>query len=178
MSSRENRDTQPSMLILSRAVYARRSDDAFYPATIETKQPDGSYLVKFADGTSERVVEHNITWLGFWGLPPWTWPRNPVVQTAGPANMDFLNGLIRNDNRKEHVAGSVPLNTLFREGSDTSKRVNGFSGLDIKSDVPTRAERMTDGHAEELDAFEERAAHVLPRQSTENQARFVIDVVL
>ena len=169
-------DGQSSMLILSRAIYARRSDDAFYPGTVQTKQPDGSYLVKFREGTSERVVENDITWLGFWGLPPWMWPQNPIIQTAGPANMDFLNGLLGNDNRKEHVSVSVPFKTLLREGSESSKRVNGFSELQTKSDHPTHSEKMSNEYVEELNAFDERTAHIQPKQSSESQARYVVDL--
>lgn len=176
MSSR-NREVQPSLLILSRAIYAKRSDDAFYPGTIESKQADDSYLVKFTDGAIERIEEHDITWLGFWGLPPWCWPRNPIVHTAGSANMDFLNGLSRNDNRKEHMSDSVPSKALFREGNGFSKRGNGFSERDIESDVPLRSQK-TNGFAEELSTFEQDSAHQPPRQSSENHRRCVIDVVL
>lgn len=176
MSSR-NREVQPSLLILSRAIYAKRSDDAFYPGTIESKQADDSYLVKFTDGAIERIEEHDITWLGFWGLPPWCWPRNPIVQTAGSANMDFLNGLSRNDNRKEHMSDSVPSKALFREGNDFRKRGNGLSERDIESDVPLRSQK-TNGFAEELSTFEQDSAHQPPRQSSENHRRCVIDVVL
>ena len=175
MSSCETNERQSSMLILSRAIYARRSDDAFYPGTIQTKQPDGSYLVKFGGGTSERVVESDITWLGFWGLPPWMWPHNPIIQTAGPANMDFLNSLLGNDNGKERVSVSVPYRTLIGKGNEPSKRVNGFSQLlDAKSPVPTRSEMIPNGYVEELNAFEERSVHIQPKQSSESQTRCVL----
>ena len=173
MSSRNDRNTQPTMLIITRSIYAKRSNDAFYTGNIETKLPDGSYLVKFMDGASESVEERDIMWLGFWGLPPWTWPRNPIVQSAGPANVDFLNGLVQNENTKEPIPNSVPFNTLFHEADvGTERRDNDFSELDIKADVSTRTEMR---NTEELDSVEQMSAHVLPRESSEskNQTRCV-----
>ena len=171
--SRNDNDVQPTMLILTRSIYAKRSNDAFYPGNIETKLPDGSYLVKFTDGASESVEERDIMWLGFWGLPPWTWPRNPIVQCAGPANMDFLTTLVQNENTKEPIPNSASFHSPFREANvDKNSRENDFSGLGIKSDVSTRNE-MT--NTEELNLVKETSAHILPKQfsQSENQTRCV-----
>lgn len=81
------RTVQPSLLVLSRAVYAKRQQDStFHSGSVETKLPDGRFMVHFTDGSCEKVPERNITWLGFWGLPPSSWPTRPIVNIAGHLN--------------------------------------------------------------------------------------------
>lgn len=71
----------PPLLILTNSIYAKRKDGTFHPGCIEDKQLD-AYTVKFNDGARERIVEGDVTWLGFWGMPPWSWPTAPLIQPA------------------------------------------------------------------------------------------------
>lgn len=161
-----------SLLMLSRAVYVKKPDNTFYPGAIDTKLPDGSYSVKFTDGSSDRVPENHIMWLGFWGLPPKCWPRNPIVQTAGPVDMalDFLSAHRSGGNTSQSVSRKTHL------PDRNVRRVVGFPEMDLGStNIPRRSEndfvsRDDDG----INEFETSSAHVQPRQISENQPRCVI----
>ena len=123
--------------------------------------------MRFSDGASKSIEERNIMWLGFWGLPPSTWPRNPHVHALGASNMNFPNGFAQNDNPK----GPIPLSTPFHEGGvDADKRGNEFSELGFKSDVPTRTQLRQ--RAEEINSFgTNNSPREMPRNSqwSENQ---------
>lgn len=71
----------PPLLILTNSIYAKRKDGTFHPGCIEDKNLD-TYTVKFNDGAREGIVEGDLTWLGFWGMPPWSWPTAPLIQPA------------------------------------------------------------------------------------------------
>ena len=73
--------SNPSLLIVSNQVYVRREDGRHYPALIKSKQGDG-YIVQFANEARRQVLEDDLVWLGFWGLPTRCWPRHPTIQTA------------------------------------------------------------------------------------------------
>lgn len=175
ISLSDNSSIKPSMLILSPCIYAKRSsNNAFYSGNIQTKLPDGRYLVRFTDGASKSIEERNIMWLGFWGLPPSTWPRTPHVHTLGALNMNFANRFAQNDKPK----GPIPHSTPFHEGGvDADKRGNVFSELGMKSDVSTRAQLRQS--AEEINSFgTNKSPREMPRNSqwSENQpkTRYVI----
>ena len=178
MSVNANQNMNSSMLILTRAIYARRSNDAFYPGTIESKLPDGSYLVKFTDSSSERVEEHDITWLGFLGLPPWSWPRNPVVHTVEPSNVNIMNGPAQSDNRIDHIADSAPFKAQFRDSVDNSKRTNCYSQMNMETGESARSEKKSrEQSTGDVDTLKQSFAHVLPKQAAENQTRCVFLVL-
>ena len=166
-----------TMLILSPCIYAKKSSNAFYSGNIQNKLPDGSYLVKFTDGSIESVEERDIMWLGFWGLPPSTWPQTPLVHSVGAINMEFPKGLVQNDNANGPTSHSVPLKNPSREGDVAAdKQGNEFSELGMKYDVSVPSEMRQ--NAGEISSFEAvNSAHRMPRQQCqwpENQARCVV----
>lgn len=81
-------DGNPPLLVLTNSIYAKRKDGNFYPGLIEGKYLN-TYMVKFNDGAKERVVEGDLTWLGFWGIPPWSWPTTPVIQPVMSSWKEF-----------------------------------------------------------------------------------------
>ena len=86
----DNSSINPSMLILSPCIYAKRSsNNAFYSGNIQTKLPDGHYLVRFSDGASKSIEERNIMWLGFWGLPPSTLATKPTCSCTRCVKHEF-----------------------------------------------------------------------------------------
>ncbi|XP_028405853.1 uncharacterized protein LOC114528428 [Dendronephthya gigantea] len=165
-------DRANSLLMLSRAVYVKKSDNTFYPGTIDTKLPDGSYLVKFTDSSSDRVAENHIVWLGFWGLPPKCWPRNPIVQTAGPIDMalDFLDRHKNSDNSSHSVSRKTHLPDRNVRG------VIGFQEMDFGSgSIPRCSENDALSQDDDgINEFETSPAHVQPRQVSENPARMSV----
>lgn len=165
------------MLILSGAIYAKKSNNSFCPGTIETKLPDGSYLVKFTDGASERVEEHEITWLGFWGLPPWLWPRNPIVQPVDSTEALLINTQLRNNDTKDDISSYVSFRTLFQESNNRIGRVNGSRRPDTDLGISNGCDDSASLQLQpRQDAkFEQNPAHISPRHISENQMRFVTD---
>ena len=80
-----------SLLVVCNRVYVKRKDDSYYPGVVQAKDSCG-YTVLFADGSTSTVHESNLVWLGFWGLPAFSWPQHPVIQPCNPKDAVYFEG--------------------------------------------------------------------------------------
>lgn len=158
--------SHPPLLILSNSVYAKRKDGSYYPGSIVDKHND-CYMVKFLDGGSEQLHEDNLTWLGFWDLPPWSWPKHPVIQpTISPW---------------EQFQG---FSTLVRDSTDvegngyglfTKQRVE--ETLLPKSNQPFATSFTNSGHFQDSQERAYIPTHVLPEKIDSKQSRSDTNVI-
>ena len=67
------------LFVLTPYVYAKKQDGGFHSGRIEGKENENTYKIAFPDHTRSIVDEKDLVWLGFYRLPPHTWPKSPAI---------------------------------------------------------------------------------------------------
>ena len=67
------------LFVLTPYVYAKKQDGGFHSGRIEGKENENAYKIAFPDHTRSTVNENDVVWLGFYRLPPHTWPKSPAI---------------------------------------------------------------------------------------------------
>lgn len=124
-----------SLIVLSNLVYAKRRDGNFYPGSIGNKT-NGTYIVVFDDGTTEHVPEEDLTWLGFWGLAPCSWPKTPVIQSTSSSGLEF-DGKVSFVKADTDVRGHIPASLIMLKNN--ASNTSFPAGRDQSSDLSTRS---------------------------------------
>ena len=116
-------------------MYAKRRDGNFYPGSIGNKT-NGTYIVVFDDGTTEHVPEEDLTWLGFWGLAPCSWPKTPVIQSTSSSGLEF-DGKVSFVKADTDVRGHIPASLIMLKNN--ASNTSFPAGRDQSSDLSTRS---------------------------------------
>ena len=156
-----------SMLVLSQFVYAKKQDGEFYSGRIEGKTGENTYNIAFTDYTNSTVDENDLIWLGFYSLPPHSWPKSPVVH---PVNIPKdASGLRHSDQIKREIEFSSrgPDSLRFLKSSKDFIRDEERMSGDKKRCFIEQC-RCEDANVKNLDSlpFREHKFHQAQRRSS------------